>query len=414
MKKDKMIWSYGGMILIGSLIMSLTLATTVLSASAKDEAAPFKIGIVTSTSGPGYGYGQRSVIGVRYKIEEEINKAGGINGHPVKLFIYDTNTRADQAAMLVERAATVDKVFAILGPNSSSDVAAAFPTAVRLGVPDFAFAGTLRGLCEKNLPWCFSAHVSDDFEGEPLSVLIDQFKVKTMVLMTDAKYNYSLSQAEWGYKLIERKGVTVLHDKGKLNVETGWADFTPQVTQIKSLARDLIAAILFPSDLAHVAIALKGAGIDSKVTPCFGYAMVQPDFIVAAGEAGEHWYGSGDFDAESTDPLQRTWVQKLTAYGKSITTDPGIYTVQTNTAGGYIAATFICEAIKRTKITPNTPLEEARIKIRDELPKIKMKIYSSEEFWLGEGGRYEKNRIVAPVFLFQVRGGRITTIAEVK
>ena len=153
MKKVRILmWSYAGMVLIGSLIMSLILATTVLSAPEKE---PFKIGVVTSLSGPGYGFGQRSLIGARYKIEEEINKAGGINGHPVKLFIYDTGTRADQAAMLAERAATADKVFAIMGANSSSDVAATFPTANRLSVPNMAFGGATRGLCEKYLPWAF-------------------------------------------------------------------------------------------------------------------------------------------------------------------------------------------------------------------------------------------------------------------
>ena len=41
-----------------------------------------------------------------------------------------------------------------------------------------------------------------------------------------------------------------------------------------------------------------------------------PDFLKAAGKAGEHWYGTGDFDAEGTDPLQKAWVERLTAYGK--------------------------------------------------------------------------------------------------
>jgi NAD(P)-dependent dehydrogenase (short-subunit alcohol dehydrogenase family) len=90
--------------------------------SKKVEPVPFKIGVVSSLTGPGLGYGQRSLIGIRYKVEEEINKSGGINGHPIKLMTYDTGTRADQSAMLVERAAVADKVVGILGPDSSSDI----------------------------------------------------------------------------------------------------------------------------------------------------------------------------------------------------------------------------------------------------------------------------------------------------
>jgi len=411
MKRQNSKW-----LVVGSLVLlfsSLFWVTTQLSAQQKKQVAPFKIGIVTSISGPGYGYGQRAVLGIRYRIEEEINKAGGINGYPVQLVTYDTAMRADQSAMLVERAATVDKVFAILGPNSSSDVAAGFPTANRLSVPDIALGGTIRGICEKNAPWCFASMMSDDFSMEPLALLIDQYKAKNMLVMVDAKYNYAVSQGEWGYKIAQRKGIKVLHDKGKFDVETGWADFTPQVSQMKSLRPDIICAVLYPRDLAHLAIALKGAGIDVKQVPCFGSLMVLPEMIVAGGEATEGWYGSSDFDVESPDPVQVAWQKKLTDYGKSITTDAGIYTVQTNTACGYDAAAFVCEAIKRAKITPSTPLQEARTKIRDELPKIRMKTYSSTEFRFGEGDRYEKNRLVKPIFLLQIKGGKLVSVGKV-
>jgi branched-chain amino acid transport system substrate-binding protein len=411
MKTEKKKWLYVGMACI--LISSLFLMVSGLRAQQKAPGPPFKIGIVTSLSGPGYGYGQRAVLGVRYKIEEEINRAGGINGYPVQLIIHDTATRADQAAMLMERAATVDKVFAVLGPNSSSDVAAGFPTANRLSVPDIALGGTLRGICEKNAPWCFSSMMSDDFSMEPLALLIDQYKAKSMVVMTDAKYNYAVSQGEWGYKIAQRKNVKMLHDKGKLDVETGWADFTPQVTQIKGLRADIVCAVLFPRDLAHLAIAFKGVGIDMKQVPAFGSLMVLPEMIVAGGEATEGWYGSSDFDVESTDPVQQAWQKKLTDHGKTITKDAGIYTVQTNTACGYDAAAFLCEAISRAKITPNSPLQEARTKILDELVKIKMKTYCSTEFRFGGGGRYEKNRLVKPIFLLQIKGGKLVRVGQV-
>jgi hypothetical protein len=141
--------------------------------------------------------------------------------------------------------------------------------------------------------------------------------------------------------------------------------------------------------------------------------MVLPEMIVAGAEATEGWYGSSDFDVESPDPLQVVWQKKLTDYGKSITTDAGIYTVQTNTACGYDGAAFVCEAIKRAKITPSTPLQEARTKIRDGLSKIRIKTYSSTEFRFGEGGRYEKDRLVKPIFLLQIKGGNLVSVGKV-
>jgi len=397
--------------ILGVLISSMCVVSAI--AQQKTEAVPFKIGIVTSISGPGYGYGQRAVVGIRYRIEEEINKAGGINGHPVQLITYDTAMRPDQTAMLIERAATVDKVFAVLGPNASSDVAAGFPTASRLNIPAIALGGTLRGICEKSAPWCFASMMSDDFSMEPLALLMEQYKTKNIVVMTDSKYNYAVSQGEWGYKIAQRRGVKVTHDKGKLDVETGWPDFTPQVSQIKAMRPDIICAILYPRDLALLAISLKRGGIDAKQVPCFGSLMVLTEMIVAGGEAAEGWYGSSDFDIENPDPVQKAWQKKLTDYGKSISNDPAIYTVSTNTACGYDAAAFLSEAMRVAKITPSTPLEEARAKIRDELPKIKMKTYSSNEFHFGVGGRYEKNRLVKPIYLLQVKGGKLVSVGQV-
>jgi len=408
MEKEKTRWCS---IVIGVLILLVSLATYAQSAPA---AAPFKVAIVTSITGPGYGYGQRGTLGARFRIEEEINKAGGINGHPVQLTIYDTTTKGDQAAMLAERAIAVDKVFAILGANASTDVASVFPTCNRLQVPNIAFGGTIRGWCEKNAPWCFSAMLSDDFWMEPLTLLLDKHKPKSIAVMSDIKYVYAVTQAEWGYKIIDRKGVKLVHPKGKLDVETNWPDFTPQITEIKSLKPDLLSAILYGPDLAHLMIALKGAGIGADKLISYAAGVLQPEAIEPAGEAAEGWYGTADFNPQSADPVQQAWLKKVTDYGKAITNDPGIYTAQTNTSCGYDAAAFLCEAIRRAKITPDTPLQEARSKIRDELPKIKMKTLSSEELSFGEGGKYEKNRLVKPAFLFQVQGRKLIPVGFLK
>ncbi len=44
-----------------------------------------------------------------------------------------------------------------------------------------------------------------------------ELKVKTSAIVRDAKYDFSLSQADWGYKLAEREGLKVVHEKGKLD-----------------------------------------------------------------------------------------------------------------------------------------------------------------------------------------------------
>ena len=62
--------------------------------------------------------------------------------------------------------------------------------------------------------------------------------------------------------------------------------------------------------MAHFVVALKRGGIDPKTVPVFGYMLAGPDVVVAAGEAAEGLYGSGDYDEVSTDPVQQAWQQK--------------------------------------------------------------------------------------------------------
>ena len=190
--------------------------------------------------------------------------------------------------------------------------------------------------------------------------------------------------------------------------------FHPQITRIKSLNPDMLYICLFAADAAHLAVALKGTGIDANKLPIWGNQSHSPDFIAAAPKAVDGWYGSVNFNPSSDDLVQKGWVQKLTDYGKKATSDPGIYTVLNNQAAGYQSACFLLEAIRRTKITPDTPLKEAREKIRDELPKIKMKTYGSHEVYFGKGGKYEKNRLVEPTYLVQIKGDKWITAGTVE
>ena len=406
-------------LLLAVIVVSLMIAALSCNSAPKTSTqatsvAPYKLGVVTSISGAGYGYGQRALVGIKYKIEEEIQKAGGVNGRQIELTTYDTGTRADQSAMLTERASTVDKVLAILGPNGSGDVSAAFPAAKRLAVPDIAMGGTLRGICEQNAPWAFATMMSDDFSMEPLSTLIHKYNAKTMAIMVDAKYSYAVSQGEWAYKIAAREGVTVLNQKGKLDIETNAPDLTPQVQQIKQLNPELIVAILYSPDMGHLAKSLKGAGIDSTKIPCYASLMLQPETIAAGGDAVEGWYGSSDFDTESQDTVQVAWNTKIVAYGKSISTDVAIYTPSTNTACGYDAMSFVIEAIKISGITPETPLQNARQTLIDTLPKVKMTTYNSTTMYFGTGGTYEKNRLVKPIYLLQAKGGKIVNTGAIE
>src|SRR6266542_6518547 len=83
-------------------------APALLSAQAKE---PIAIGTLSPLTGAGGSYGpdmQRAVVAV----VERINKAGGINGRPITLFLEDDQTNAEAGVRAARKLIDVNKVVA--------------------------------------------------------------------------------------------------------------------------------------------------------------------------------------------------------------------------------------------------------------------------------------------------------------
>jgi len=83
-----------------------------------DAGDTYKVGALLDLSGP------CSNLGIPEKqtaemMVDQINAAGGINGHPVEIIIYDTEGDNDKAALMAEKLINQDKVLAIVGPSRS-------------------------------------------------------------------------------------------------------------------------------------------------------------------------------------------------------------------------------------------------------------------------------------------------------
>ena len=110
---------------------------------------PFTIGVMESVTGAGETYG---VMGVQVKqmAVDEINAAGGINGHELKIIVEDEKCNAADSITAYTKLTQVDGVKIILGTSCSGAMLGAAPLAEADGVvmfsgmatnPDIANAG---------------------------------------------------------------------------------------------------------------------------------------------------------------------------------------------------------------------------------------------------------------------------------
>jgi len=106
------------------------------------EKEPYSIGAVFSVSGGASFLGDPERNTVKM-IEEWVNGAGGIQGHPLKVIVEDTKSDESQAVLAVRKLLEKDKVIAIVGPSTTGESMAVVPIMEKAGTPLISCAAAL-------------------------------------------------------------------------------------------------------------------------------------------------------------------------------------------------------------------------------------------------------------------------------
>ena len=87
---------------------------------------PYKIGAVFSVTGAASFLGEPEKNTV-IMLQDQINKSGGINGHPIEVIIEDSKSDETQAVLSAKKLLDRDKVIAIIGPSTTGESMALVP-----------------------------------------------------------------------------------------------------------------------------------------------------------------------------------------------------------------------------------------------------------------------------------------------
>jgi branched-chain amino acid transport system substrate-binding protein len=93
------------------------------SDSEASDLRPIKLGLYTYLTGTYASLGECQQNGAKLAVKQ-INEAGGINGHPLELVVYDDKATTEVDVQVVTRMVEVDKVDAILGNGPSAAIMA--------------------------------------------------------------------------------------------------------------------------------------------------------------------------------------------------------------------------------------------------------------------------------------------------
>ena len=209
------------------------------------EKAPYSIGAVFSITGGASFLGEPERNTAKM-VEEWVNGAGGIQGHPLKVIIEDSKSDESQAVLAVRKLLDKDKVLAIIGPSTTGESMAVVPIMERAKAPLISCAAALSivtpkeeldrvlaaqtfEMPKKQNPWVFKTAQTDTSAVEAIYDYMKKKKISKVAIIT-----VTLAFGDFGRQELKRAapvyGISIVADERYGPKDS---DMTAQLTKIK-------------------------------------------------------------------------------------------------------------------------------------------------------------------------------------
>jgi len=206
--------------LIFSAMVSLACVSSAWSAET------YKVGAVLAVSGPAALLGEPERNTVKM-LEEQINAAGGINGHRLEVIIEDNEGDEAKAVMKVKKLIN-DKVVAIIGPTRSGDTMAVIPIIEKAQIPLVSCAAAA-DIVKPVKKWVFKSPQSDADAVRRIYEKMKALGLSKAAIMSGTT-GFGTAGREQLKKFAAEYGITIVADETYVPKDT---DMTAQLTKIK-------------------------------------------------------------------------------------------------------------------------------------------------------------------------------------
>jgi branched-chain amino acid transport system substrate-binding protein len=241
------------------------------------EEETYKIGALFAVTGPA------SPLGTPEKetaemLEEEINAAGGVNGHPIEVIVYDTETDETKAVTLAKKLIEQDQVLAIIGPSTSGETLAIVDTVEQAEVPLVACAAATQ-IVDPVKKWVFAAPQTSDAAVQEIYDYAKSKGIDRVAIMT-ASDGFGDGGKESLEKFTDAKGITIVATESFGKTDT---DMTPQLTKISGT--DAQAVIVWGTNPGPAVIAKNMKQLNMEIPLFQSHGVANSTFIELAGDA---------------------------------------------------------------------------------------------------------------------------------
>ncbi len=242
-------------------------------------AEPIVFGAVVSATGPAafLGEPQKNTF---LLLEEEINAAGGLDGRPITIVVYDDESDVNKCVLAVRRLLDQDKVVAIFGPSLSGNTLAVTKVAAAARVPLISMAAAEK-IVRPVDPWVFNTPQLDRHAGITILQHAKAAGHKRLALLTVSD-GYGQAGRQVLQELISAQGFSLVADEVYGPKDT---DMTAQLTKIVGAGAD--ALICWGTNPGPAVVARNRMQLGLSIPLYMSHGVASPKFIELAGPAAE-------------------------------------------------------------------------------------------------------------------------------
>jgi branched-chain amino acid transport system substrate-binding protein len=295
-------------------------------------AVDIPIGEFASLTGATASFGRSSHNGIQMAVDE-INAAGGVLGKQLRLLTEDDQSRAGEAATVVKKLISKEKIVALLGEVASSRSLEAAPICQDAKIPMISPASTNPKVTETG-EYIFRVCFIDPFQGTVLSKFCLSKGLKKVAVLTDVKQDYSVGLTDFFKAHFVANGGQIVSEQ---SYSSGDKDFKAQLTAIKGASPDAILASGYYTEAGLIAIQTRELQINVPLLGGDGWDS--PALVEVGGTAVEGCFFSNHFSSEDPSPRIQEFLAK---YRQKFGEEPDAMG-----ALGYDSAMILVDAIKR-------------------------------------------------------------------
>ena len=352
------------------------------------------LGYLPSGAGPFATISRTNAIAAQMAADE-INAAGGIGGKKIKIISFDTAGKPDQAVVGLRKLAEDDHVLAVIGPFSSAECRVVFPAGERIGVVTMSMASSAPKLAE---PFTYGLRNTSD-EGYMFQRVMRTLQEKkypiangAVAYATDDVISKTMGEIVLP-NTMKKFGTDV---KGSVTFQTQAFDLAPQVSQLKSLAADLVGVGSGPEPAIRLVQEMRRQGVTSR--PIAGSTVGDSELARRMGNDGNGTVIPSTFYPGVSDKAQK-FDDEFIKRAK----DNGLERSAASQfdAASYDIVQFYAYAMKEAKVTGDAAkLATERTAIRDKLRA--MKDYPALEGPISFGSNGDA---LKPVYIIEMKDG---------